>query len=173
MECPPELVLFVVDRTEEGGLLRSTGHTETETRLVMVDYLDNRNNQGSELWLQGIATLKNLRDQNAVIKYRQSVPIDQWLVARPPVDSPVCIEFGNAVVYWEQRVDEKSEIDLDISWSVELFDRADLNEDGIVDSTDLGLLLQGWGNTNTKADINQDGVVDGVDLGRLFERWSE
>ena len=172
MECPPELVLFVVNRTEEGGLLRSTGHTETETRRVMVDYLDNRSSQNSELWLEGIATLENLRDKNAIIKYRQSVPIDQWLVARPSIDSPVCIEFDHAVADWEQRVDAGDEIDLDISWSVRLFDRADLNEDGVVDAADFGLLLQGWGNAGTPADINQDGIVNGVDLGWLFERWS-
>ncbi len=48
---------------------------------------------------------------------------------------------------------------------------ADLNSDGVVDGTDLGLLLGDWGVFGSPADINQDGTVDGTDLGLLLGGW--
>jgi len=48
---------------------------------------------------------------------------------------------------------------------------ADLNSDGKVDVTDLGILLSGWGGSGS-ADINNDGVVDVVDLGILLSGWT-
>jgi len=46
----------------------------------------------------------------------------------------------------------------------------DLNSDGKVDVTDLGILLSNWG-VSGSADINNDGVVDVVDLGILLSNW--
>lgn len=48
-------------------------------------------------------------------------------------------------------------------------DPADINGDGIVDGSDLGLLLAGWGAASP--DINGDGIVDGSDLGLLLAAW--
>ncbi len=48
---------------------------------------------------------------------------------------------------------------------------ADLNNDRLVDGTDLGLLLGSWGQSDVPADINQDGDVDGTDLGLLLGSW--
>ncbi|MFO0872983.1 MAG: hypothetical protein U0575_03305 [Phycisphaerales bacterium] len=47
---------------------------------------------------------------------------------------------------------------------------ADLNNDGVVDGADLGLLLAAWGTTGP-GDLNGDGVVDGADLGELLAWW--
>jgi len=46
----------------------------------------------------------------------------------------------------------------------------DLNSDGKVDVTDLGILLSNWGASGS-ADINKDGKVDVVDLGILLSNW--
>lgn len=51
------------------------------------------------------------------------------------------------------------------------FAPADLNTDGTVDGTDLGLLLGAWGQPGL-GDLNQDGTVDGTDLGLLLGSWS-
>ncbi len=48
---------------------------------------------------------------------------------------------------------------------------ADLNTDGHVDGTDLGLLLGAWGQPGL-GDLNQDGTVDGTDLGLLLGSWT-
>lgn len=41
---------------------------------------------------------------------------------------------------------------------------ADLNNDGIVDGSDLTIVLAGWGSSDPVADANDDGIVDGTDL---------
>ncbi|MFO0962709.1 MAG: hypothetical protein U0625_07345 [Phycisphaerales bacterium] len=48
--------------------------------------------------------------------------------------------------------------------------QGDLNGDGKVDGSDLGLLLAQWGGTGA-ADLNGDGIVDGGDLGVLLANW--
>ena len=48
----------------------------------------------------------------------------------------------------------------------------DLNDDGVIDGTDLGVQLSAWGScTGCAADINGSGVVDGADLGLLLGAW--
>ncbi|MFO0875046.1 MAG: LamG-like jellyroll fold domain-containing protein [Phycisphaerales bacterium] len=46
----------------------------------------------------------------------------------------------------------------------------DLNDDGVVNGADLGILLSGWGSTGP-GDFNEDGVVDGADLGIMLGAW--
>jgi hypothetical protein len=50
---------------------------------------------------------------------------------------------------------------------------ADLNRDGAVDGSDLGLVLAAWGNApaGTASDFDRDGVVSGSDLGFLLAQW--
>ena len=50
----------------------------------------------------------------------------------------------------------------------------DLNEDGLVDGADLGLLLGGWGVCSSlpcTGDLNEDALVDGADLGLMLGAW--
>ena len=48
----------------------------------------------------------------------------------------------------------------------------DLNDDGVVNGDDLGILLGAWGQPNSTADLNGDGTVDGIDLGELLANWT-
>jgi alpha-tubulin suppressor-like RCC1 family protein len=49
---------------------------------------------------------------------------------------------------------------------------ADIDLDGEVGSSDLGVLLSGWGvNAKSLADFDRDGMVDSADLGYLLSRW--
>lgn len=48
---------------------------------------------------------------------------------------------------------------------------ADLDEDGRVDSADLGLLLADWGTSSALADLDQDGLVTGSDLAIVLAGW--
>jgi formylglycine-generating enzyme required for sulfatase activity len=51
---------------------------------------------------------------------------------------------------------------------------ADTNDDGTVDSADLGTLLSAWGPcAGCSADLNRDGEVDSADLGALLSLWGE
>ncbi len=47
----------------------------------------------------------------------------------------------------------------------------DANDDGIVDATDLSLLLGAWGSTSDAGDLDQDGTVDASDLAALLGAW--
>ncbi|MFO0829343.1 MAG: hypothetical protein U0572_14495 [Phycisphaerales bacterium] len=48
---------------------------------------------------------------------------------------------------------------------------ADLDHDGIVGATDLGILLGEWGFAGSQADLNHDGTVDAADLSILLGAW--
>ena len=48
----------------------------------------------------------------------------------------------------------------------------DINDDGIVNGADFGLLLVSWGPCpGCAADLNEDGSVDGADVGLLLSVW--
>jgi hypothetical protein len=46
----------------------------------------------------------------------------------------------------------------------------DLNHDGIVNGSDLGSLLAGWGQPGA-TDLDGNGTTDGADLGTLLSHW--
>jgi hypothetical protein len=47
----------------------------------------------------------------------------------------------------------------------------DLNNDGVVNGSDLAILLSAWGTSNPAADVNDDGTVNGADLALLLSAW--
>ena len=47
---------------------------------------------------------------------------------------------------------------------------SDLNGDGHIDGSDLGIMLANWGQRGA-GDLNNDGIVDGADLGILLVSW--
>lgn len=48
----------------------------------------------------------------------------------------------------------------------------DLNDDGVVNGGDLGLLLGNWGGAGL-GDLTGNGTVDGADLGILLSAWGD
>lgn len=46
----------------------------------------------------------------------------------------------------------------------------DFNGDGVIDGSDLGVLLGGWGDPG-ETDLNDDGITNGADLGILLGGW--
>jgi hypothetical protein len=51
--------------------------------------------------------------------------------------------------------------------------RGDLDGDGVVDMTDLSILLFWWERSNDCTDQNDDGIIDMVDASILFYWWTE
>jgi uncharacterized membrane protein len=47
----------------------------------------------------------------------------------------------------------------------------DIDGDGVVDSTDLGVVLSNWGGSGA-GDLNGDGIVNSADLGILLSAWT-
>ena len=52
-----------------------------------------------------------------------------------------------------------------------VYNPADINEDGIVGITDLLIVIDQWGQTNSIADINNDFTVDVSDLLMIIDAW--
>jgi len=50
---------------------------------------------------------------------------------------------------------------------------ADLNNDGVIDTADLGILIGNFGGPGPLGDINGDGVVDTADLGILIGQFGQ
>jgi len=48
----------------------------------------------------------------------------------------------------------------------------DMDNDGVIGSGDLAILLAAWGGTNPLVDVNNDGVVDSGDLAVLLASWN-
>ena len=48
----------------------------------------------------------------------------------------------------------------------------DLNGDGFVNGSDIGIFLAVWGTNSELGDLNNDGICDGVDLGQLLAAWT-
>ncbi|MCA9286753.1 MAG: VCBS repeat-containing protein [Phycisphaerales bacterium] len=81
-------------------------------------------------------------------------------------------------------VDLDNDRDLDLALIDELADEllivhnsgtaipGDLDGDGLVNGSDLGVLLGAWGSANAVADLDGDGSVGGGDLGLLLAGWS-
>jgi glyoxylase-like metal-dependent hydrolase (beta-lactamase superfamily II) len=49
----------------------------------------------------------------------------------------------------------------------------DIDQSGVVDGADLGVLLSQWGTPGPSANLNDDGIVDGADLGVLLSAWGQ
>ena len=49
---------------------------------------------------------------------------------------------------------------------------ADLNQDGVVNSADLGIMLSQWGRGPSATDLNDDNVVNSGDIGLLLSAWT-
>lgn len=48
----------------------------------------------------------------------------------------------------------------------------DLNDDGLVNGSDLAILLGAWGTADPIADLCEDGLVDGCDLSVVLGNWT-
>jgi hypothetical protein len=91
--------------------------------------------------------------------------------SHPQLGSPLGIRLVNLNVIDPRFPEANLEVDFD---DVQLETRsagetADLNQDGVVDGADLGLLLAAW--ESPSADLNGDGTTDGADLGLLLAAW--
>ena len=51
--------------------------------------------------------------------------------------------------------------------------KGDMNKDGFVDSRDLAVLLNSWGQTGSGADVDGSGIIDAVDLTIMLAQWGD
>lgn len=170
--CPPPLESIIVYRTTEDEMTVSTGEFESETRSVSFQYVDNRHSASEKLNLFGFVCLENKSNETRNIRYRQAIPIRYGYTGPNNPPDPICIENDEAVVIWEAILSPSEEIELEMSWTLPLYKICDYNQDGVVDSEDLGVFLVDWNTDKERSDFNMDGTVNGTDLGFLLGQWT-
>ena len=171
--CRPPLISFDVHREElKDGWLHTTGGTAYETRVIEVDYYDNRRIDDTLFSSQGQVTLINALTPTRRIKYRHRVPIKRgvYIISQDSVDYEVCASDGEVIFYIENIVEVGLPYTQEWTYSVEIDPYGDFNDDGCVNGYDLGMMFAGWGMSG-ETDINNDGITDGQDLGIFFENW--
>jgi hypothetical protein len=126
----------------------------------------NQNRQKPDLYLPGIGTGRRFRAVTGVLEQYTNLGegFDYYQLLTLSEDSVVGLCPAD--------LDADGDVDL---WDAKLFTeqllqpslppRADLNDDGKVDSTDLDLFHAAW----QQADVNGDGVVNGDDLDERSE----
>ena len=184
--CHPELVPFEVHRLElEDGWLHTTGGMANETRVIEVDYLDNRRIDVFEFICYGSVTLTNADpdpDSSAGrrVKFRQRVPINRgpdYTIYKDTNEIDVCVqddgETANVIMYTDETLEPGESYTQEFYYSVTIGRFGDLNGDGCINGVDLGLLFSEWGDNPAQGDFNNDGKVNGWDMGVLFANWYE
>lgn len=172
VDCPPPLVsMETVALPNEDGSVMVVSTAETETRLVVASY-DMRLDK-SQATVSGDIEMTNKRAKRATIKYCWRRAIDPGVRPVLTVDLPVCYDYEASVlvVVVEAKIDASVLHTEPLDWSVPLYVAADINQDGVVDGEDRGLLFIDWGTTSQRSDLDRDGVVSGSDLGVLNANW--
>jgi len=175
--CRPPLVSFDVHRLElKNGYLHTTGGVARETRVIEVDYIDNRRIVTDLFDSQGTVTLTNVVNTDNLsrrIKYRHHVPVPrgEYTISQHDTDYEVCVDEGTVIFYTDVVLANGTSHTRDWMYTVEIQRYGDFNNDGDIDGSDLGMLFAGWG-MDGETDFNGDGTTDGLDLGILLENWT-
>jgi len=172
--CRPPMVSFDVHRLElENGYLHTTGGVARDTRVIEVDYIDNRRIVTDLFDSQGTVTLTNMTNRARRIKYRHyvTVPRGEYTITQHDTDYEVCADNGQIVFYTDAVLASGVPFTKDWVYTVEIQRYGDFNNDGDIDGYDLGMLFAGWG-MDGETDINGDGTTDGEDMGILLENWT-
>jgi hypothetical protein len=163
---------------EVAGLIEFTSEASTSGRVLVVTYVRPGIAQVGTFTVEGDAQIQNLTNATANVKYRMSNRIDDGFVPIFDQGSPLCwdAEKQRIICDYVFEVPGQSEITVPVDWSVTIRRKdqiADINADGVVDSSDQGILLADFGTDMNRSDLNFDGTVNGADLGILFGQWSE
>lgn len=121
-------------------------------------------NDGGKSWV-----LLELVTENAGAWVVKSFRIEDFL---EPTDSMrlrfIARDLGAGSLV-EAAIDDLAIVGLDCGEAASCV--GDLNDDGMVDGADLGLLLIDWGLASDRADLDNSGSVNGADLGLLLNAW--
>jgi len=131
----------------------------TETRTVQANYLDNRTVVEDVFWTEGSVTLGNPSEKTRRISYRWEVdlPVGQYVSS----DERICVGDAKAVYEVNEIVAPGGSVKVDWNAQVTVDQFGDLDNDGVIGGSDLGLLIAHWGNPWSPED-----------LGALLANWN-
>lgn len=173
LQCAPLERRIPVEREAIAGWVHTSFETRTDLRRQVVSYMVNHPSATDRVELHGTMTATNLSKSSIVLcTYRIEL-------------EGSCLPYGSVREIGEFCYHEASDRYLltiesrllpgqtevvDFSGHIDTRNDYDLDENGIVDGEDLGVLLSSWGGDNV-GDINRDGLVDGDDLGLFSAHW--
>tara|TARA_R110000824_G_scaffold304593_1_gene492396 strand:- start:92 stop:625 length:534 start_codon:yes stop_codon:yes gene_type:complete len=173
IDCPPPMIVFEVEHTVLDDRTLTAGQVETDTRTVIVDYMDNRNAVEDHFWSYGAVTLVNNSEEDRRIRYRQVIPVPPYHWVDVSSDERACFDYDTHSLVLdfvcEVSIGAESVVSWDISFPV--VPGGDINLDGYVDAADIGLMLAAWDQSGVE-DIDRSGNVDSGDLGILISQWT-
>ena len=173
MDCPAIVHNMDTVRVDWEGIEYITSTTKAEnqgTRYVEANY--SREITGAAIYVDGIVSLTGRVFPYTTMRFRHSTTVPAGMV--PFIyDEHLCYDprTRKIVATYEAESTYGHTVELSISWEVDLFKQADLDRNGRVDGSDLGLLVSEWGAVGSFADIDGDGIVDGTDLGMLVLQY--
>ena len=174
--CRPPLVSFGVHREElPDGWLHTTGGLVNDTRMLELDYFDNRRIDQFEFNSQGWVDLTTISEDNRKLKYRHKVSINfgEYTISQDSTDYEVCASDGFVTFYCEKPVASGETERVEWAYTVEIEPYGDLNGDGCINGADIGKFLNLWFIQDMTGDFNQDGEVGSPDLGILLANWKD
>ncbi len=172
--CRPPLVSFGVHREElKDGWLHSTGGMVNDTRMLELDYFDNRLIDQFEFNSQGWVDMTTIHEDDRKQKYRHKVAINfgEYTISQDSTDYEVCASDGFVTFYCEKPVASGETERVEWAYTVEITPFGDLNGDECINGYDLGIMFAEWGVVGSPADFNNDGTVDPSDMGILLANW--
>ena len=171
MDCPPVNPTLECLYERDGNFIYVYGETERETYEVTTSYFYEKD--FLYLRVSGDILFESNRSEVVRYTYRHSYRLPKYWTCSGVLPPGVCYEDGRLTAeYQSETVEGFAWTMIAIDWEVAMRPVSDINEDGVVDSEDLGILLSGWG-VSGPADINGDGVTNGADLGILQMQWGE
>ena len=174
--CRPPLNPFVVEhQTLFDGWTRTVGTSTKESYNLHVDYVDNRNVSYDYFSSEGSVVFTNTHVTIApiLIKYRHTVNLNKgnYIVHQDSNEYEVCVELGKVTFYVEKEVAHFVSTKADWSYVIDIQLWGDIDDDGCINGSDLGILFGEWGLPGV-ADFNKDGITDGQDLSAILSNWN-
>ena len=159
-DCPSSVTNMTYTEITKNGITYTTGIQDNPSHTVITNQIDNRKTATSVFDTQGTVTMGVVYQHDDFYTYN-STWVDYCL-------KPQKLTIHVSGVFWGAMFRS-------FVWRLSVFvdtPDGDINNDGVVNGVDLGLLINEWGTENSQADLDSNGIVDSVDLHILLANWS-